>query len=122
MRRGFYLRWYSFPEGELTNVTIIYRSLPFAKMTNKAPSLTSLAETISQTSAALASKLAKDGHTAPSFAEDGLVDYPKSPEILGIRMQLLDAAADMYRLALGPTDASFLGPIFVRPPRSPTEV
>ncbi|KAH6876328.1 S-adenosyl-L-methionine-dependent methyltransferase [Thelonectria olida] len=82
-------------------------------MTNATPSLTSLAEAISQASSALASKLEQDGHAAPSFTEDGLAEYPKSPEILGLRMQLLDAATDMYRLALGPTDASFLGPIFL---------
>ncbi|KAH7176437.1 O-methyltransferase-domain-containing protein [Dactylonectria macrodidyma] len=82
-------------------------------MADKTPSLVSLAKAISESANALAAKLEQEGSPAPSFAEDGLVDYPKHPEILGIRMQLLDAAADMYRLALGPTDTSFLGPLFL---------
>ncbi|KPM41238.1 hypothetical protein AK830_g5307 [Neonectria ditissima] len=82
-------------------------------MASNTPSLTSLAEAISKLANALSSKLDQDGSPAPSFAENGLVDYPKSPELVGLRMQLLDATADMYRLALGPTDTSFLGPLFL---------
>ncbi|KAF5549287.1 peptide transporter PTR2 [Fusarium mexicanum] len=59
---------------------------------------------------ALAAKLEKGGYSAPSFAQDGLADYPKDPEIIGLRMQLLDATTDLYRLALEPTDSSFMGP------------
>ncbi|KAF5008064.1 hypothetical protein FDECE_5647 [Fusarium decemcellulare] len=82
-------------------------------MTDKAPSLSSLAEAASQAANALAAKLEQEGHPAPSFAEDGLAEYPKSPEIMGARMQLLDAVTDLYRLALGPTDASFMEPLFL---------
>ncbi|KAF4333372.1 methyltransferase [Fusarium beomiforme] len=74
------------------------------------PSLTSLAEAASQAAAALAIKLEQGGHPAPSFEKDGLADYPKDPEIIGLRMQLLDATTDLYRLSLGPTDSSFMGP------------
>ncbi|KAJ4244805.1 hypothetical protein NW762_014383 [Fusarium torreyae] len=80
-------------------------------MTDKMPSLTSLAEAASQAATALAAKLEQSGHAAPSFAEGGLADYPKDPEVLGLRMQLLDATTDLYRLALGPTDTFFLGPL-----------
>uniref|UniRef100_A0A8H7N0J7 O-methyltransferase C-terminal domain-containing protein n=1 Tax=Bionectria ochroleuca TaxID=29856 RepID=A0A8H7N0J7_BIOOC len=82
-------------------------------MANQSPSLKSLAETISQTANALAAKLEQDGFPAPSFAEDGLADYPKMPELMGIRMTLLDAVADLQRLALGPMDSNFLGPILL---------
>lgn len=82
------------------------------------PSLASLAETISQTAGALAATLEKGGHASPSFALDSLVDYPKSPEVMGLRMVLLDAINDIHRLALGPTDVSFMTPLFVRLPLS----
>lgn len=82
-------------------------------MANQSPSLSSLAETISQTANALASKLQQDGFPAPSFTEDGLADYPKTPELMGLRMALLDATTDLYRLALGPIDTSFINPFFV---------
>ncbi|KAF4445637.1 Sterigmatocystin 8-O-methyltransferase [Fusarium austroafricanum] len=81
-------------------------------MATQTPSLTSLAETAQQTAAALAAKLEQGGHPAPSFAQDGLADYPKDPEVVGLRMQLLDATTDLYRLALGPTDSSFMAPLF----------
>ncbi|KAJ4055577.1 hypothetical protein NW756_003282 [Fusarium oxysporum] len=80
-------------------------------MTTKTPSLTGLAEAASQAATALAVKLEKGGYSTPSFAQDGLADYPKDPEIIGLRMQLLDATTDLYRLALGPTDSSFMGPL-----------
>ncbi|RYC81797.1 hypothetical protein BFJ63_vAg15314 [Fusarium oxysporum f. sp. narcissi] len=80
-------------------------------MTTTTPSLTGLAEAASQAATALAVKLEKGGYSAPSFEQDGLADYPKDPEIIGLRMQLLDATTDLYRLALGPTDSSFIGPL-----------
>ncbi|QKD62578.2 O-methyltransferase-domain-containing protein [Fusarium oxysporum Fo47] len=80
-------------------------------MTTTTPSLTGLAEAASQAATALAVKLEKGGYSAPSFEQDGLADYPKDPEIIGLRMQLLDATTDLYRLALGPTDSSFMGPL-----------
>ncbi|KAF5987166.1 methyltransferase [Fusarium coicis] len=80
-------------------------------MTTTTPSLTSLAEAVSQAATALAAKLEKGGFPAPSFEQDGLADYPKDPDIIGLRMQLLDATSDLYRLALGPTDSSFMGPL-----------
>jgi hypothetical protein len=83
-------------------------------MTATAPSLTSLAEAASRAATALTAKLEKDGHPSPSFEQGGLADYPKDPEIIGLRMQLLDATTDLYRLALGPTDSSFMGPLLVR--------
>ncbi|KAF4439940.1 Sterigmatocystin 8-O-methyltransferase [Fusarium austroafricanum] len=82
-------------------------------MTDTAPSLSSLSETISQAATALAANLEQNGYPAPSFAENGLTEYPKSPEIVGLRMQLLDAVTDLYRLALGPSDSSFLQPLFL---------
>lgn len=89
----------------------------FEKMADKQqPSLTSLAESISQSAKALAATLEQGGHAAPSFALDGLVDYPKSPEVMGLRMVLLDAINDIHRLTLGPTDSSFMTPFFVRLP------
>jgi hypothetical protein len=78
--------------------------------------LVKLAETVSQLAKALSSKLDEAGVAQPSFAEDGLVDYPKSPEIAGIRLTLLDAVSDLHRLATGPTDAIFSGALFVRTP------
>jgi hypothetical protein len=83
-------------------------------MTTTTPSLTSLAEAASQAATALAAKLEKGEFPAPSFEQDGLADYPKDPDIIGLRMQLLDATSDLYRLALGPTDSSFMGPLLVR--------
>lgn len=83
-------------------------------MTTTTPSLTGLAEAASQAATALAAKLEKGGYSTPSFVQDGLADYPKDPEIIGLRMQLLDATTDLYRLALGPTDSSFMGPLLVR--------
>lgn len=83
-------------------------------MTTTTPSLTGLAEAASQAATALAVKLEKGGYSAPSFEQDGLADYPKDPEIIGLRMQLLDTTTDLYRLALGPTDSSFMGPLLVR--------
>ncbi|RKL39695.1 hypothetical protein BFJ70_g5948 [Fusarium oxysporum] len=80
-------------------------------MTTTTPSLTGLAEAASRAATALAVKLEKGGYSAPSFEQDGLADYPKDPEIIGLRMQLLDATTDLYRLALGPTDSSFMGPL-----------
>lgn len=82
-------------------------------MANSTASLASLAATIAETASGLAAQLSNNGHPAPSFAEDGLVDYPKTPEVMGARMQLLDAVTDMYRLAMGPTDMAFMNPIFV---------
>ncbi|KAF9761724.1 hypothetical protein IL306_003740 [Fusarium sp. DS 682] len=86
------------------------------------PSLTSLAEAASQAAAALATKLKQGGHPAPSFEQDGLADYPKDPEIIGLRMQLLDATTDLYRLALGPTDSSFMGPLLALHDASVTNI
>ena len=83
-------------------------------MTTTTPSLTGLAEAASQAATALAVKLEKGGYSAPSFEQDGLADYPKDPEIISLRMQLLDTTTDLYRLALGPTDSSFMGPLLVR--------
>ncbi|RTE84727.1 hypothetical protein BHE90_000738 [Fusarium euwallaceae] len=77
------------------------------------PSLASLAETISQTANALAATLEKGGHAAPSFALDSLVAYPGSPDVMGLRMVLLDAINDIHRLTLGPTDVSFMTPLFM---------
>lgn len=82
------------------------------------PSLTSLAESISQAANALVATLEKGGHAAPSFALDSLSEYPKSPEVMGLRMVLLDAINDIHRLTLGPTDVSFMTPLFVRLPIS----
>ncbi|KAI5464393.1 putative O-methyltransferase [Mariannaea sp. PMI_226] len=82
-------------------------------MTSNNPSLASLAATISEAATALTALLDKNGLPAPSFAEDGLEDYPKLPELMGPRLQLLDAAADMFRLALGPNDFSFMNPLFL---------
>ncbi|KAH7208524.1 O-methyltransferase-domain-containing protein [Fusarium oxysporum] len=78
---------------------------------NNNPSLESLAATISETANALSAKLKESACPAPSFAEDGLVEYPKLPELNGLRFQLIDAAADLYRLALGPTDNSMFAPL-----------
>ncbi|KAF5612322.1 sterigmatocystin 8-O-methyltransferase [Fusarium subglutinans] len=79
-------------------------------MTATTPSLTDLAEAASQAATALAAKLEKGGYSAPSFVQDGLANYSTDPEIIGLRMQLLDATTDLYCLALGPTDSSFMGP------------
>ncbi|KAK2923172.1 Winged helix-like DNA-binding domain superfamily [Fusarium oxysporum f. sp. vasinfectum] len=78
---------------------------------NNNPSLESLAATVSETANALSAKLKESACPAPSFAEDGLVEYPKLPELNGLRFQLIDAAADLYRLALGPTDNSMFAPL-----------
>ncbi|EMT74665.1 Sterigmatocystin 8-O-methyltransferase [Fusarium odoratissimum] len=83
---------------------------------NNNPSLESLAATISETANALSAKLKESACPAPSFAEDGLVEYPKLPELNGLRFQLIDAAADLYRLALGPTDNSMFAPLHVGSP------
>ena len=88
-------------------------SQPSLTMANTNPSLESLAATISETANALSSKLKDSGLPPPSFAEDGLVEYPNVPELIGLRFQLIDAAADLYRLALGPTDNSIFAPLHV---------
>lgn len=85
-------------------------------MADNNPSLESLAATVSETVNALSAKLKEIACPAPSFAEDGLVEYPKLPELNGLRFQLIDAAADLYRLALGPTDNSMFAPLHVGSP------
>lgn len=82
-------------------------------MANSTLSLTSLAESVSQLATALSAKLEEGGFPAPSFNENGLADYPKLPEVVVLRLQLLDAVSDLYRLATGPNDSAFLGPLFV---------
>jgi hypothetical protein len=77
------------------------------------PSLVNLAETVSQLAKILSAKLDEASIAQPSFAEDGLVDYPKSPEIAGVRLTLLDAVSDLHRLATGPTDNIFSGALFL---------
>ncbi|KAF5546441.1 methyltransferase [Fusarium napiforme] len=96
---------------EFDKLALQIRHLTQFYMTTTTPSLTSLADAASQTATALAAKLEKGGFPAPSFEQDGLADYPKDPGIIGVRMQLLDATTDLYRLALGPTDSSFMGPL-----------
>ncbi|KFA69637.1 hypothetical protein S40285_04070 [Stachybotrys chlorohalonatus IBT 40285] len=82
-------------------------------MANSTLSLTSLAESVSQLATALSAKLEEGGFPAPSFNENGLADYPKLPEVVVLRLQLLDAVSDLYRLATGPNDSAFLGPLFL---------
>ncbi|KAH7311342.1 putative O-methyltransferase [Stachybotrys elegans] len=91
-------------------------------MADNVTALVKLAETISQTAKALSAKLEENGSASPSFELDGLVEYPKVPEIVGLQMQLIDAAADMHRLALGPTEASFVGPLFLNYDASVMEI
>lgn len=76
-------------------------------------SLTSLAATISEATAAITEILEKQGHPAPSFAQDGPSDYPKLPELMGPRFQLLGAISDLHRLAMGPMDMAFVNPLHV---------
>ncbi|KAL6406909.1 hypothetical protein AUP68_09723 [Ilyonectria robusta] len=71
-----------------------------------------LAEAISETAKALTAYLEQNGHSAPSFEEGGLEQYPKNELVTGLRFQLLEAASDLYHLALGPADMGFLQPLF----------
>ncbi|PKS06174.1 hypothetical protein jhhlp_007491 [Lomentospora prolificans] len=82
-------------------------------MANNKDTLTGLAATISETSSAIAALLAKDGLPAPTFAEDSPTDYPKNPDIIGLRFKLIDAALDLYRLAVGPSDHALMQPLFL---------
>lgn len=82
-------------------------------MADTKASLTSLAATISETTAALTAILEKNNVPAPSFAEDGLVEYPRIPEAIGLRLQLIDAVSDLYLMAMGPSDMGFVQPLIV---------
>ncbi|SPO05440.1 related to sterigmatocystin 8-O-methyltransferase precursor [Cephalotrichum gorgonifer] len=76
------------------------------------PTLTELAATISEAAQALTSYLEANNLPAPSFAEDGPADYPKAPEVIGARFQLLGALHDLVHLAMGPTEYPFIQPIY----------
>jgi hypothetical protein len=76
--------------------------------------LTSLSEAISEMAKALVTQLQSSNAAAPSFAEDAPSDYPPTPEVAGLRLRLIDAAADMFYLAMGPGDMAFAYPIHVR--------
>lgn len=52
-------------------------------------SLTSLVVIISEKTNAISSPLNDNNCPTPSFAEDGPLDYPKIPEIMGLRFKLL---------------------------------
>jgi hypothetical protein len=75
--------------------------------------LTSLSEAISESSRALMTELQNSNATAPTFSENSPSDYPTTPEVAGLRLQLIDAAADMFRLAMGPGDMAFAYPLHV---------
>jgi hypothetical protein len=75
--------------------------------------LVTLAESIADTAKALAAQLKSSNSPLPSFAADGPSDYPKIPEVIGLRFQLIDAVNDMFRLAMGPNDMAFMNPISV---------
>jgi hypothetical protein len=75
--------------------------------------LVSLAESIADTAKALAAQLKSSNSPLPSFAVDGPSEYPKVPEVIGLRFQLIDAINDLFRLAMGPNDMAFMNPISV---------
>ena len=77
------------------------------------PTLKSLAATIVQSAEAITAYLDANNIPAPSFAEDSPFDYPKVPEILGPRFQLIDALSDLQHLILGASDGINFSPIFV---------
>lgn len=85
-------------------------------MTTTNETLKSLAATISETTDAISSVLESNNHPQPSFSEDGPLDYPKHPELAGLRFKLVDATLDMYRLAMGPSDMAFAHPLYVSTP------
>lgn len=90
-----------------------YRLCAGFRMVVSEPTLNCLAAAISETTKALTAYLEQNGHSTPSFEEGGLEQYPKDAMVTGLRFQLLEAASDLYHLALGPADMGFLQPLFV---------
>lgn len=85
-------------------------------MSSPEPTLASLAASISDAANAIAKHLEDNGHPAPSFQEEGLERYPKDPQLMGLRFQLIEATSDLYHMALGPEDMAFMQPLFVSNP------
>jgi hypothetical protein len=77
------------------------------------PTLVGLAATITETAQAITRHLEANSLPIPSFAENGPAAYPPAPEILGPRFQLLEALTDMFHLAMGPSDLTFMQPLLV---------
>jgi hypothetical protein len=77
------------------------------------PNLEGLAAKISESTKAIISYLHAEKLPEPSFAADGPSDYPKVPEVQGPRMELIEAAMDLLRMALGPKDYIFLESVTV---------
>ncbi|KAH7121576.1 O-methyltransferase-domain-containing protein [Dactylonectria macrodidyma] len=80
-------------------------------MAHSQPTLLSLAALISDSTRAITSHLNENGHALPSFEEDGLKRYPHDPELRRLRLQLVEAASDLYQLAVGAADMCFLQPM-----------
>lgn len=87
-------------------------------MSSPEPTLASLAASISDAANAITKYLADNGHPAPSFQEEGLERYPKDPQLMGLRFQLIEATSDLYHMALGPEDMAFMQPLFVSNPNT----
>ena len=71
-------------------------------MASSGPTLEELSAQISSSVAAITAYLKNNGGKAPTFAADGLHEYPPAPEIMGPRLALIEAASDLVQLAMGP--------------------
>jgi hypothetical protein len=84
-------------------------------MAQNSPTLEGLATTIAELTKALAGQLKDANHPEPSFAADSPSSLPPTPEIQGVRLQLVEALSDLLQLATGPSDYIFQQSLFVSP-------
>lgn len=63
--------------------------------------LDSLASKIAVHTKSITSYLDSNGLPAPSFAGNGVAEYPAVPEVQGARMSLIESLMDMLHLAMG---------------------
>jgi hypothetical protein len=73
-------------------------------MTRTPLSIESYGNRIAELAAILSAELRNANHPEPSFAADGPFALPATPEIQGVRLQLIEHLMDMLHLATGPTE------------------
>jgi hypothetical protein len=69
---------------------------------NSNPTIVELAEQIKLAATTIDGFLKEHSHDTPSFLASSPVDYPDSPELMGLRASLIQGATDILHLALGP--------------------
>lgn len=76
-------------------------------MAEEKPTLESLGATVAKLSKELSMQLKAVNHPEPSFAADGPVALPPTPDIQVPRLQLIETLMDMLHLATGPSEYIF---------------